>query len=98
MLGKDLGYALTEAGEVWVWGANTDGELGVGDIKPRDKPFPLVLLDGFAVDTVCTGSGRTFCVTSGEYHKKIFERECCQGQYTNCHRKDRLKVLADRNK
>ena len=26
----------------WVWGANSKGELGLGDYTTRQAPFPLV--------------------------------------------------------
>jgi alpha-tubulin suppressor-like RCC1 family protein len=30
-LDKENGYALADDGEVWVWGVNSNGELGLSD-------------------------------------------------------------------
>merc|ERR1712039_57259 len=36
--GKSHMLALTSNGQVYSWGANLRGQLGLGDIKPRFKP------------------------------------------------------------
>lgn len=41
-----MGCALDETGYVWTWGSNTDGELGVGDVAPRELPSPVLSLKG----------------------------------------------------
>lgn len=35
--------ALSSHGRVWVWGDNSRGQLGLGSVKPRLQPTPLLL-------------------------------------------------------
>ncbi|MBQ8081399.1 MAG: hypothetical protein IJ240_05830, partial [Clostridia bacterium] len=37
--------ALNEAGEVWTWGYNGDGQLGTGSTKQLNEPYKLPLTD-----------------------------------------------------
>jgi alpha-tubulin suppressor-like RCC1 family protein len=45
-LGSHLGIAVDVKGLVWCWGANSVGELGVGDKDPRVHPYPILTLKG----------------------------------------------------
>jgi alpha-tubulin suppressor-like RCC1 family protein len=40
-------YALTEDGELWVWGQNNWGQLGLGDNANRYRPTKLLAPEGF---------------------------------------------------
>lgn len=41
VIGTTVGCLMTDKGLVYVWGLNTQGELGTGDCKPRMSPYPL---------------------------------------------------------
>lgn len=63
-MGRSQGCALDETGLVWIWGANAQGELGVGDCEERSLPSPIVELKGCKVEQVqCGGS---FSIGVGE--------------------------------
>ena len=56
-VGGFFGAVLDENGMVWTWGSNTNGELGVGDYKPRSLPFPVTKLRGNVINKFsCGGS------------------------------------------
>jgi alpha-tubulin suppressor-like RCC1 family protein len=52
-----------QAGKVWCWGTNTEGEVGDGTKLPRTLPVQIPGIDD-AVDVVC-GSSHTCALTSG---------------------------------
>ena len=39
----------------WVWGANSKGELGLGDYTTRQAPFPLVGLQEKGITQIQVG-------------------------------------------
>jgi len=41
-IGRLLGCALDDSGFVWIWGTNSEGELGIGDMNPRELPSPVL--------------------------------------------------------
>lgn len=41
--GSEHCLALSEEGDIYVWGANDLGQLGTGDLKPIDRPTKLKL-------------------------------------------------------
>lgn len=47
------GFALTKSGEVYAWGCNTDGMLGVGDSESRFSPVRIPGLSG--ITSMVTG-------------------------------------------
>jgi hypothetical protein len=53
--------ALTRDGDLWVWGANQRGELGVGDGDVR-YPLPTRLTLNGPVETVACGASHTIAV------------------------------------
>ncbi|NUP10252.1 MAG: hypothetical protein HOW73_29735 [Polyangiaceae bacterium] len=73
--GKDHICALTREGEVWCWGSNNDGQLGVSTERGKDAPPTRVEKLGRAVDiradynTTCarTAEGEIFCWGSGTF-------------------------------
>lgn len=42
------GYAIADDGEIWVWGTNAHGELGISDYEMRKKPFPMITLEDYS--------------------------------------------------
>ncbi len=56
-IGACFGTAVDRDGTVYSWGANSSGELGVGDYEPRTVPAPISSLQGKVVTLVsCGGS------------------------------------------
>ena len=49
-LGSHLGVALDEKGQVWSWGENRNGELGVGDKDRRVHPYPILSMKNKTVN------------------------------------------------
>ncbi|KAJ8319767.1 hypothetical protein KUTeg_001354 [Tegillarca granosa] len=50
--------------EVWVWGKNTKGQLGVGDMIDRATPHCVKLLNGKHVIKVAAGANHALALTS----------------------------------
>eukprot|EP01022_Parablepharisma_sp_SALTPOND_P018982 TRINITY_DN3178_c0_g1_i1.p1 TRINITY_DN3178_c0_g1~~TRINITY_DN3178_c0_g1_i1.p1 ORF type:complete len:827 (-),score=129.89 TRINITY_DN3178_c0_g1_i1:9584-12064(-) len=65
-VGGSFGVALDGNGKVWTWGANTSGELGVGDYEPRSEPFYLSRLQNKTVISVSCGG--SFAIALGVTH------------------------------
>ncbi|CAE7704806.1 UVR8, partial [Symbiodinium necroappetens] len=58
--------ALTDSGELWTWGWNGYGQLGVGDTTDRHAPVK-VSVNGQKIVAVATGGSHTAAITdSGE--------------------------------
>lgn len=47
---------------VWVWGPNSDGELGIGDLNPRDLPAPVLSIKGKKITQVNVGGSSIICL------------------------------------
>ncbi len=65
-VGGAFGAALDVNGKVWTWGANTSGELGVGDYEPRTQPFYLARLQNKTVVRISCGGA--FALALGVTH------------------------------
>eukprot|EP00727_Mastigamoeba_balamuthi_P006716 m51a1_g2665 putative ultraviolet-b receptor uvr8-like (543) ;mRNA; r:702194-704507 len=63
--GGAFALALTSEGAVWSWGANSRGQLGLGDTSPRDAPEPVRVPGGHAVASVASGGQHALAVTEG---------------------------------
>ena len=63
-----MSVAVDEKGIAWSWGANTNGELGVGDRDPRIHPFPILTLKGKNVSRIFCGD--QFAISLGREVKK----------------------------
>ena len=58
--------AITDSGELWTWGYNDDGELGIGDTTDRHAPVK-VSVNGQKIVAVAAGAYHTAAITdSGE--------------------------------
>lgn len=64
--GGDNTLALTKDGEVYVWGANENGELGTGNTDTLDKPT-LISIPGVRIIDVTAGKNYTAFITSDGY-------------------------------
>lgn len=55
--------ALTENGNIYVWGLNTKGQLGLGDIKVRQTPLHMELPNGHEVAKIYAEGHSSACIT-----------------------------------
>ena len=78
-VGLSSGYAVTDDGEVWTWGKNENGELGVSDYEPRMKPFPMKTLEQEHIQSVHAGIGFACCVCTPRAKSKPSQR-----RYSHC--------------
>jgi alpha-tubulin suppressor-like RCC1 family protein len=51
--------ALNSVGEMYCWGANSQGQLGVGDLDDRNVPSPVNLPYGVSARSIAAGVGHT---------------------------------------
>jgi len=56
--------AITEEGEVYAWGRNEKGQLGLGDVKDRKVPTLVSELTGHDIVSVSTGKNHSLFLTS----------------------------------
>ena len=54
---------LEELGTVYVVGANSAGQLGLGDVEPREIWKPILSLRGLSVTQVVAGADVSYCLT-----------------------------------
>lgn len=54
-VGGSFGIAIDVMDNVWAWGANSNGELGIGDYEPRVAPAVIDSLRGKGVRYVACG-------------------------------------------
>lgn len=62
--------AVNSQGDLYVWGLNDAGCLGLGPTGPRESNFqyfPLKVALGAAVHKVCLGADHTVVMTKGSY-------------------------------
>uniref|UniRef100_A0A1L8DT79 Putative hect e3 ubiquitin ligase n=1 Tax=Nyssomyia neivai TaxID=330878 RepID=A0A1L8DT79_9DIPT len=59
--------ALTNSGEIFAWGSNDYGQLGIGTkVEKASKPVQVEALSGIPIAFICCGSNHSFAVsTSG---------------------------------
>ena len=55
-IGGGFAAVIDKAGEVWTWGTNTGGELGLGDNESRSAPVQVPALQGRAFKQVACGA------------------------------------------
>ena len=61
-LGTHVSACIDSSGMIWTWGQNLEGELGVEDNEPRDKPFPVMALKTKHVSSVTCGPNFYFAI------------------------------------
>jgi alpha-tubulin suppressor-like RCC1 family protein/photosystem II stability/assembly factor-like uncharacterized protein len=61
-------YVIDQSGQLWAWGANSDGQLGVGDRTNRNTPT-LVPLPAGASKWVLVAGGANFAIAVADSDK-----------------------------
>ena len=56
--------ALTVSGQLFMWGSNTFGQLGLGDTMRRPTPRVVQLMQSQCIVSVCCGEHHTVVLTS----------------------------------
>lgn len=71
-----LPYFLYKVGEIYCWGSNSHGQLGLGSSgTPESKPCLVKLLQGIPISHISCGADFSFAVTpSGNYHAIVYVR------------------------
>lgn len=55
--------ALADKGQLWVWGQNAEGQLGLGDFSQRNQPTVMEYMLGQNVVNVAAGAYHTLILT-----------------------------------
>jgi len=63
--GSEHTVALTKDGQVWSWGVNRAGQLGLGHLRGMETPQHVLALDEHVVIQVACGASHTMVLTSG---------------------------------
>jgi hypothetical protein len=67
--GASSTYAVTSAGDLYAWGANEKGQLGVGDLKPKSQPVKVRTAGSTAkIDSPRRAKSRIVKISAGQYH------------------------------
>jgi alpha-tubulin suppressor-like RCC1 family protein len=48
--------ALDDSGQVWTWGSNSEGQLGVGDLSQRNQPVQITFFSQINVVQIAAGA------------------------------------------
>lgn len=62
--GNGVSYAITDAGDLYGWGTNSNGQLGLGDRDERLVPVKIEALDDETVVAVSSGTSHTLVLTA----------------------------------
>jgi len=61
-VGGSFGAAVDRDGNIYTWGSNTSGELGMGDFEPRVQPTLVKALQGKTVTQISCGGSYTIAL------------------------------------
>ena len=61
-LGQQNGFAIADDGQIWAWGVNSNGQLGLSDYETRTKPFPLITLEQYTGIQIFSNESYTCCL------------------------------------
>ena len=64
-VGRTMGSVVDQKGIMWVFGENSQGELGVGDTTARGNPYPILSLQQKNITQVALGGGYAVAITAG---------------------------------
>ena len=54
---------MADIGNVWVWGQNAEGQLGLGDLSQRNQPEIVTYLLEISVTKIVCGAYHTMILT-----------------------------------
>lgn len=69
--GDEHTLALAEDGTIYAWGNNTFGQLGVGDIRQRDRPTK-VIAEGVKFASVHAGGQHSHALNGTILHPPVY--------------------------
>ncbi|CAG9318002.1 unnamed protein product [Blepharisma stoltei] len=70
-LGGTFGAVLDKAGNIWTWGSNSNGELGIGDYERRATINRLNILAGRQVSLVSCGGNFALALGQDIYGEQV---------------------------
>mmetsp|Transcript_32287 Transcript_32287/g.55841 ORF Transcript_32287/g.55841 Transcript_32287/m.55841 type:complete len:1231 (-) Transcript_32287:173-3865(-) len=68
-LGGSFAVAVDMRYNVWTWGYNNNGELGLGDFEPQTTPTPVVALEGKLLKFIACGGSFVIAIGSDVYDR-----------------------------
>ncbi len=68
-VGSTFGSAVHENGSIWTWGSNSKGELGIGDMEPRNGPTRIKNLRGRKAGQVSSGAAFSIAISTPSHLK-----------------------------
>ena len=75
--------ATTQFGELWAWGLNAYGELGLGDDNARLQPTLVRALQGAIITSVAAGHRHSVALTLGDVRKMRDDERCARARAAN---------------
>ena len=69
-IGGNFGIAVDASFTIYAWGANNNGELGVGDYEIRDVPNPVISLKGKQVRQISCGGSFAVALGNDVFNKR----------------------------
>jgi X-linked retinitis pigmentosa GTPase regulator len=75
-LGSSFGVAVDCRYNLFAWGSNSNGELGIGNYQSRSNPVCITALKGKKITKI--GAGGSFCMCLGENNQETEEPTCDQ--------------------
>jgi X-linked retinitis pigmentosa GTPase regulator len=70
-IGANFGAAVDHNGDVYAWGTNSNGELGLGDYNSRSKPYPLNSMKGKSIVNLSCGGSYVLALGRTVPHKYV---------------------------
>jgi len=89
-VGHTMGSVIDHKGIIWVFGENSQGELGVGDTTARVNPYPIVSMQHKGITQVALGGGYAMAITSGNRDSKQTDSEVLKENKAMLNLKDSL--------
>ena len=78
-VGSEFILALDSKGDVWAWGSNTDGQLGLAHTDPQPVPIRVPKLQGLGIAQISAGN-----------NKRMFQRTNTSYKFSNSWPRDLL--------
>lgn len=69
-LGGSFALIMDSKGNIYTWGTNQNGELGLGDFDSRNVPTQIPFLKGKKIKKIASGGTFSICLGQENYEKK----------------------------